>query len=509
MGEPMTQPGIAHPDIVSTNPATGEELGRVPVMGPEVVRFAVERAREAQTRWARRSPKERGQAILQVRDLIVAEVEDLCERISRENGKTLLEALSMEVMIVADLATYFAKRAHRILAPRDLPLHLLKHRRSVLHYEPRGVVGVIAPWNFPFAIPIGEVIMALLAGNAVVLKPSEQTPLIALHARELFVRAGIDPDLFQVVTGFGQTGAALVDSGVDMVVFTGSVATGRRVAAACGERLIPCTMELGGKAPAIVCEDADLERAANALVWGAFGNSGQICASVERAYVHERVYEAFVALVERNVRLLRQGDPLSHDTDVGAICFPRQLEVAETLIGDAVERGARVLVGGKRRQGPGTFFEPTVLVDVDQGMRVMREETFGPVLPIMKVAGEREALMHANDSHLGLLAYVFSLDRERAQRIAGGVRAGTVMINDVLTTYGMPETPWHGVKQSGLGRVHSAEGLRDLCEVRHVNSDRVRPLGREIWWYPYSERTWRFGIRAVRFLFGGWLRKRG
>jgi succinate-semialdehyde dehydrogenase/glutarate-semialdehyde dehydrogenase len=347
--------------------------------------------------------------------------------------------------------------------------------------------------------------MSLIAGNAVVLKPSEVTPLIALKARELYLAADLPPDLFQIVTGRGAAGAALINAGIDYCVFTGSVNTGKKVAAACGERLIPCTLELGGKAPAVVCADADLDRAAQAITWGGFANSGQVCASVERVYAIDAIHDQLVGKIVERTLQLRQGDasatPSAGDVDVGAMAWDQQVAHVEKLVDAAVAQGARVATGGKRRAGPGLFFEPTVLLDCTHEMDVMTKEIFGPVIPIMRVRDEEEAVRCANDSHLGLIAYVFTRDRERGKRLAERIEAGTVMVNDVLNTYACPETPWGGVKQSGIGRTHSVIGLRDLCETRHVNYDRVA-LGREVWWYPYKDGTFRALLRGARLLFG-------
>jgi acyl-CoA reductase-like NAD-dependent aldehyde dehydrogenase len=487
--------------ITSINPATGEPLGDVPVMAADDVRAAVAAARAAQRDWAKLSVEARCRKVARFADVLMARAEEVIDVLVREAGKTRQEALGMEIILVADLVRYFAKLAPEMLAPMPVPLHLMKHRASYLHFVPRGVVGVIAPWNFPFSIPLGESLMALIAGNAVVMKPSEVTPLVALKAKELYLDADLPPALFQVVTGRGPTGAALIDAGIDYCVFTGSVATGRKVAAACGERLIPCTLELGGKAPAIVCGDADLDRAAQAIVWGGFANSGQVCASVERVYAVDSIHDALVARIVRQARELRQGDAAQQDVDVGAMSWDQQVAHVEKLVGDAVAAGAKVELGGARKPGPGLFFQPTVLTGCRQDMDVMRKEIFGPVVPIMRIATEDEAVRLANDSHLGLLAYVFTRDRERGKRIAERIEAGTVMINDVLNTYACPETPWGGVKQSGIGRTHSIIGLRDLCETRHVNHDRVA-LGREVWWYPYRDSTFRALLRGARLLFG-------
>ncbi len=303
-----------------------------------------------------------------------------------------------------------------------------------------------------------------------------------------------------MVTGRGNTGAALIDAGIDFCVFTGSVATGKKVAAACGERLLPCTLELGGKAPAIVCADADLERTAQAIVWGGFANSGQVCASVERVYAHQSVHDELVDRIVALTRELRQGEA-SAIVDIGAMAWDRQVQTVSDLVASAVAAGANVETGGERRKGPGQFYLPTVLTDVTQDMDVMRREIFGPVVPIMRVASDAEAVELANDSHLGLLAYVFTRDRVRGKQLAESIAAGTVMINDVLATFGCPETPWGGVKQSGIGRTHSAHGLRDMCEIRHVNYDRFH-LKREPWWFPYSDKNYHRMLKLTRFLFG-------
>lgn len=488
--------------ITSINPATGAPLGEVPDQAAPEVRAAVEAARAAQPAWGALSIEERCRRVARFAEVLMARADEVIDLLVREGGKTRLEALGMEVVVVADLVRYFARHAPAILAPEPIPLHLMKHRASYLHFVPRGVIGVIAPWNFPFAIPIGEVMMALIAGSGVVLKPSEVTPLVALKARELYLAAELPPDLFQVVTGRGAAGAALIDAGIDQCVFTGSVATGKKVAAACGERLIPCTLELGGKAPAVVCADADLERAARAIVWGGFANAGQVCASVERVYAVDAIHDALVARVTELARGLRQGDASAGaEVDVGAMAWDRQVANVERLVAAAVADGARIEAGGARVPGPGLFFQPTVLSGCRQDMAVMREEIFGPVIPIMRVADEDTAVQLANNSHLGLLAYVFTRDRERGKRLAERIAAGTVMVNDVLATYACPETPWGGVKQSGLGRTHSAQGLRDLCEIRHVNHDRLA-VPREVWWYPYRDSTYRALLRGARLLFG-------
>ncbi len=495
-GQPSTK-------IRSYAPATGELIGEAPNTSAEEVRQAVLRAHRAQEAWGALPAEERGARILRFRDAIVDRAEEIVDLLVRECGKPRHEALLHEVMVVADIATHFAKVAPKVLAPREIPLHLMKHRKSTVHYQPRGVVGVISPWNYPFQLPLRDVIMALVAGNAAVLKPSEVTPLIALKAKEIWDGAGLPEDLFQVVTGFGPTGAALIDSGIQFLVFTGGVATGKRVAAACGERLIPCVMELGGKAPLIACADAELERTARAIVFGGFSNAGQVCVSVERVYAHRDIHDRLLDRVVELTRELRQGDPSREFVDVGAIIFPQQIEIAEKHIADAVGKGAQLRAGGKRGAGPGQFFEPTVLANCDHSMTVMKDEIFGPIVPFTSVSTEEEAVRLANESHLGLNAYVYSGDREHGRRLAERIEAGSVLVNDVLTNGGTSDAPFGGIKQSGFGRAMGDDALREMCNTKHISVDRI-PMGqKDPLQFPYTEKGYNFFKKGLRLMFGG------
>lgn len=486
--------------ILSRSPATGEVLGEAPSFTLDGARAALDRARAAQRRWGALPVVERAAVIRRFADALLDRADEVCRLLSRENGKVLQESFQMEVFPVVDLAHYFAGRAARILRPQPIPLHLLKHRRSTLHFKPRGVVLVISPWNYPFSIPFGEVVMALLAGNAVLLKPASLTPLVALKGRELFDCAGLDADLFQVVPGPGRLGSEIIDLGVDFVNFTGSVEIGRSVAERCGRRLVPNTMELGGKDPAIVLPDADLDFAADSIVWGGFANAGQTCAAIERVYAPAAIYDRLVERITAKVRRLRVGDPLADGTDMGPMTDAQQLRVVERHVADAVRAGARVLAGGRRIDGPGQFHEPTVLVDVDDRMPVVAEETFGPVLPILRYESLDEAVARANDSMYGLNAYVYTADAAAGRAVAARLEAGTVMINETLLTHAAPETPWGGVKASGVGRVHSDDGLRHLCVTAHVNE----PVGvaqlRSPFWQPYSHQAYRALLSAAKTL---------
>ncbi len=488
--------------ITVRNPATDEVLGEVKSYSFEEGVDAIKRARAAQRRWASKSLDERVSIVKKFQYALVDRAEEVCELIARENGKPLMEAMETEVMPIVDLTAYFCKRAPKILADDPIPMHLVKYRKSYINYRPYGVLLCISPWNFPFTIPTGEIIMALIAGNAVVHKPASITPLIALKCRELFDDAGLDADLYQVLPMAGSTAFKLISQDVNYVNFTGSTDVGQMVAAECGRLLIPCSMELGGKDPAIVCEDADIDHAVGSLVWGAFANAGQVCASVERAYVHESIYDEVVKKVVERVSKLKVGNPIEDGVSMGPMTDPGQLKVVINQMEEAKKAGAKFLTGGYKIEGPGQFFAPTVIVDVDDSFECVREETFGPTLPIMKYRTEDEAIRRANDSKFGLNAYVFSTNKFKAKRIAEQLEAGTVMVNEVLLTHGLPETPWGGVKTSGVGRVHSDEGLRGLCIPYHINYDLVRQPAWSPFWQPYTHKMYHGMVATIKAMWG-------
>ncbi|MDQ3174303.1 MAG: aldehyde dehydrogenase family protein [Acidobacteriota bacterium] len=475
-------------EIVSYDPGTGAELGRVPLASPEEVVQAVSRAGAAQPAWAGLSFKERASVILKAREIMLGQIEELATLISRETGKPVSEAMSMEVVPTLDAMYYFANHTAGLLKPQkiDIGQYGLMGRSSRIVYKPMGVVGIISPWNFPLATPAEEVVMALMSGNAVVLKPSELTPLTALKIGEIFTRAGLPAGLLEIVTGDGSTGAALIEARVDKIMFTGSVATGKRVAEAAAKHLTPVVLELGGKDPMVVLEDADIENAARGAVWGAFANSGQACASVERCYVHESIAPQFLARVLTDTQALRQEVGTKEDTDVGAMTNERQLRIVEDHVSDAVERGAKVVTGGKRSSNlSGYFYPPTVLTNVDHRMTIMRDETFGPVLPVMTFKTEDEAIRLSNDSVFGLTASVWTKDIARGRRLAERIEAGTVMVNEVLYTHGIAQTPWGGIKESGYGRTHGRMGLLELVSPRHIHVNRISFLP-DLWWFRYD-----------------------
>jgi succinate-semialdehyde dehydrogenase/glutarate-semialdehyde dehydrogenase len=477
-------------EIVSYDPGTGAEIGRVPLCSADQVKAAVERARSAQPAWAKLSFRKRRRVILHTRQLLLDRADELSQLISRETGKPAAEALAMEIVPTLDAMHYFAHAAENLLRPQkiDIGQYGLMGRSSRLIFKPIGVVGIISPWNFPLATPAQEIVMALMAGNAVVLKPSELTPLIALSIGELFARADLPKQLLEVVTGDGSTGAALVEARVDKIMFTGSVATGKRVAEAAAKHLTPVVLELGGKDPMIVLEDADIVNAARGAVWGAFANSGQACASVERCYVQESIAGKFIERVVAETKALKQGLGSDAAIDVGSMSNERQLEIVSNHVADAKARGAQILTGGRRATNlRGLFYEPTVLTNVDHRMTIMRDETFGPVLPVMTFKTEAEAIDLANDSLYGLTASVWTRNISRGQRIAALVHAGTVMVNEVVYTHGIAQTPWGGIKESGYGRTHGRMGLLELVNAQHVHVNRV-PYLPDLWWFSYNPR---------------------
>src|SRR5215216_3785102 len=496
-------------EIVSIDPSTGEEIGRAPLLDVAEVAAALARARAAQPAWARLTYAERARFILHAREVVLNQLEEIAKLISRETGKPVTEAIAMEVVPTLDLMHYFAANTKQILKRRRIGLgqYNFMARTSYIVYKPLGVVGIISPWNFPWATPLDEVVMALMAGNAVVVKPSELTPFTALKIADVFKQAQLPEGLLEIVTGDGSTGAALVEAGVNKIMFTGSVNTGKRVAEAAAKHLTPVVLELGGKDPMIVLEDADLENAARAAIWGAFCNSGQACASIERCYVHESVAEQFTNLVVKETRLLKQGKASIDTIDIGAMTNERQLQIVEDHVGDAVKRGAKVRTGGHRlNDSNGWFHEPTVVTGVDHSMKLMRDETFGPVLPIMTFKTDDEAVRLANDSIYGLTASVFTGDLDRGKRIAEQIDAGTVMVNEVVYTHALSQTPWGGVKQSGYGRTHGSLGLLELVSAQHVHVNAMPGLA-DVWWFPYTTRSGAlFRDFARRFTTGSLLR---
>lgn len=494
-------------EIISTNPATGEEVGRLAVTSNDEVAAAVERGRAAFQGWRKTSFAERKRLVMAAREVILAEMDEIALLISRESGKPVAEALSMEIAPVLDLMQHFARNAEKLLKPRriGIGLYALMGRSSKIVYQPLGVVGIIPAWNYPFSIPLGEAVMALMAGNTVVIKPSELTPFIGLKIGEIFEKAGFPQDSVRVVIGAGETGAALVDAAPDKIMFTGSVATGKRIAAAAAKNLTSTVLELGGKDAMIVFEDANLELAAGAAVWGAFCNAGQSCSSVERLYVHESVAAELTQKIVEKTKQLKVGAGDGNDISIGAMSSERQMKIVEDHVAQFIADGATIETGGsmsyaftRERDGDAgpseitpegvthtLFFEPTVISGANNRMRAMQEETFGPTLPIATFKTEEEAIRLANDSEFGLTASVWTRNYSRGRRVAEQIEAGSVCVNEVLYTHGIGQTPWGGFKNSGRGRTHGVEGLMELVQPQHIHVNRIAILP-DAWWMPYS-----------------------
>src|SRR4051794_8863807 len=489
--------------IAVENPATGETIAHVPDLGAEQIAELARKARAAQPAWEAMGFEARGDVMRAMRNWLVQNRERMTQTIVEETGKTIEDAQTLEGFLTADSLNFWAKKAGKYLADERIRSHSLftLGRRLYLRYHPFGVVGVIGPWNYPLSNSFADCIPALMAGNTVILKPSEVTPLTSLFVEEGMRASGCPDGVFQVATGGGATGAALVDE-VNMIMFTGSTATGKKVMAKAAETLTPVSLELGGKDPMIVLRDADLERAANAAVYYSMANGGQTCIAVERVYVEEPVYDQFVSKVVEKTRALRQGPSSGPGTvDIGAVTFPRQAEIIEDHVSEAREKGATVLTGGKLREGPGRFYEPTVLTDVDHSMKVMTEETFGPVLPVMKVRDAEEGIRLANDSRYGLNSSVFTKDIAKGEQIADRIDAGNVTINDCDINYAAQELPFGGWNESGIGVRHGAPGIRKYCRSHSVLVTRFAP-SRDIHMFPYSPRVTKLLERGMVLLHG-------
>ena len=475
--------------VTSVNPATGAVLREYDCANEEDVRIAVARAREAQRAWQACGVQRRLDILRKFQRLLLQRKQQVAECITNEAGKPVAEALSTEVLVVLDAARFLIEHAHRLLRDEAVPHGNVATRlkRGQLRREPYGLIGIISPWNYPFSIPATETLAALVAGNAVVLKPSEFTSGCALELRSLLYTAGVPESVFQVITGDGSVGVALTGSDVDKLVFTGSVATGKRIAGAAAQRLLPLVLELGGKDPMIVLEDADVDVASSAAVWGAFVNAGQACLSIERCYVHRSLYESFLVACVAKTKKLRVGNGLDPATDIGPMIHERQVRVVEAHVEDAKGHGARLLTGGMRLPEMGAnFYAPTILADVDHTMQIMREETFGPVLPVMAFDSEEQVVNLANDSEYGLAASVWTRSTDRGENLAGKIHAGTVMVNDAISCFGISEAPHGGVKASGIGRTHGKFGLDEMVWLKYVDSD-LMPGMKKVWWYGYGE----------------------
>ena len=504
--------GVKLPETLSCrNPATLEKLGDVPVFSRDAVLERVKRARRAQLSWGQTSFAERRRVLQALLDYIVQHQEEICRICARDSGKTVVDAMMGEIFPVCEKLRYTIAHGERDLSPEKRESGVLMHKAVRVEYQPLGVVGVLCPWNFPFHNVLCPVIPALFAGNAVVVKVSEWTSWSAADFQaifdDVFNATGHDRDLVQIVTGAGETGQALVQSGVEKIFFTGSPGNGKKVMAAASETLTPVVLELGGKDPMIICDDADLDQAIGTAMLGVYTACGQMCVAAERLYVFDSIYDEFVRRVADRVRALRQGPPTEDrggDFDVGAMTMPRQLDIIERQVQDAVSKGAHVLVGGKRNATlKGQFFQPTVLIDVDHTMSIVREETFGPVMTVVRVRDEEEAIRLANDCAYGLGSSVFTRDARRAERIAGRISAGMTVVNDYGLAYMMQSAPFGGVRISGFGRINGKEGLRACCNEKTVVTDKLPFLpGQGMSFYPIKKATFPLLQNVISLIYG-------
>lgn len=486
--------------LTVVNPATLEVLGEMPVASEQEVKGKIDLARRAFGSWSKLSLPERLQCVERFRVLLTARRNEVAEQITREAGKPLVESLCAEVFSVLETCAWLQKNAPKVLAREPVKVNRLffTFKKAYNVFDPLGVIGVISPWNFPFAIPAASVLTALVAGNTVVLKPSPRTPFTAQLLRELLLEAGFPAGAIMVVQGDRDQARWLVQGDIDRVVFTGSVNGGKAIMEMAAKRLLPLTLELGGKHPAIVLPDADVDKVADSIVWNAFTNAGQACASIERLYVHQTLHDALVErLVERTNQLVL-GDPLNVDTDIGPMIDSAQLERVNGLVSRAVADGARVAAGGRVRADigarlpgklPGHYMEPTVLTGLWHGQEIVREEIFGPVLPVVPFHSVEEVIALANNSQLALGASIYTGDTAAGERLARRVRAGMVWINDGIYSHAVPDAPWGGLRNSGFGRTHGKHALLDFVNIKHVGSE---GQGRRDWHFPYN--TDRIGL---------------
>jgi acyl-CoA reductase-like NAD-dependent aldehyde dehydrogenase len=491
----------SQPRLTVRDPARGTTIDELPIDDADAVAAAVERARAAQPAWAALAVRERARLLKRARREMVRARTEILDRLERETGKARFDVVGELMGACLDIG-HLTRRAPRWLATQHVSARPLFGKRGLVVFKPRGVIGIISPWNAPLNLALGDLVPALLAGNAVVVKPSELAPLAVRRAVEAMNRV-LPAGLLQVVIGAGDTGAALVDH-VDMICVTGSPETGRRVMERASRRLTPVLLELGGKDPMIVLRDADLDRAATAAAWGGCMMTGQVCMSVERVYVEQPVAEAFTQKLVERVRALRVG-PSGPDAEIdcGPFTSPRQIDIVERHVADAQAKGARLLTGGMRHgNGPGIFYQPTVLAGVDHSMLIMQDETFGPVIPVMAVRNAEEALQLANQSRYGLNASVWTRDLRRGIALAQRIDSGHACVNECVVSGGVPALPFGGVKQSGVGTRHGgAEGLRQFC-VRQAILVEPRKRKTEPTWFPYSTKRARQIERLMALLFG-------
>jgi acyl-CoA reductase-like NAD-dependent aldehyde dehydrogenase len=494
---------VAVERLPSVNPATGAVSAHIDCTPVDSVSEQVKRGREAQREWAAVPIKERSAQIRELRYVLLKRRSELAETVVLESGKPRVEALFADVFVAVDTAEYYAHNTESLLRSESVPHHstAAKAKSGYLVYEPVGVLGIISSWNYPLAIPFSQIIPAVAAGNAVVCKTSEFTPQCGALIEKLFLEAGFPRNLVTIIQGGAEIGQALIDAKPDKILFTGSVATGRRVAEACAKHLIPSVLELGGKDAMLVLSDANLDVASSAAVWGSYTNCGQVCLSVERIFVEQGVASEFARLCVEKTKKLRLGPGSDPQTDVGPLIRSQHVQRMSDLLEDGVRRGSTILFGGKARPDLGpNFFEPTVVTNVDSSMRLLQEETFGPILAIQSVRDADEAVAHANDSPFALAASVWTNDAKRGQQIAKQLRAGAVMVNDAISYFAIAEAPHGGCGVSGWGRTHGKAGLLEMVQPKYIDIDRM-PGTEKPWWFRYGPDLERAADSFLQFQF--------
>jgi acyl-CoA reductase-like NAD-dependent aldehyde dehydrogenase len=497
----------------SVNPATGEIIGKTPENTVEDLERAVALAKAAQREWARFSFPDRAQCLFAIRDYIVENADKISEVISRDSGKTKMDALSTEVLSASLAITFYAKNAKKILKRRRLSggSILTINKRSYVDRVPVGVVGIISPWNYPFSIPFHEIAMALIAGNSVVLKVASQSLEVGKIIKECVDAGKLPKDIFHLMNLPGKiAGDAFLNSGINKLFFTGSVSVGKYLMAEASKHLVPLSLELGGNDAMIVCKDANLFRAANGALWAGLSNAGQSCAGVERIYVESEVYDEFLSILKIKMSELKQGVDVDSNVDIGSMTTEEQWKKVQRHIQDALKKGAKAYpeIQKNGKKGKGLFCPPVILENTSDDMMAMNEEIFGPVLAVRKVGSTEEAIAHANTSKLGLTASVWTKNRRKGHEIASQLEVGSVMINDHLMSHGLAETPWGGWKESGIGRTHGYIGLEEMTQPRCVVDDILPGVQKNMWWHPHNKKVYE-GLRgALEFLYSKRLGKR-
>ncbi|MBI3590878.1 MAG: aldehyde dehydrogenase family protein [Candidatus Melainabacteria bacterium] len=472
--------------IKVTNPATGEEIFTAKATSETEIKEIIQRAKESFLLWSSMTVDKRIDYLKKIYELIIKDKDKIAEIITKNTGKPLSESYLTEIASCLQIMEYFIKKGHELLNEKSISLgKLYPTKKSFLSYEPYGVMAIIEPWNYPFYLPMSAITKTLLAGNTFIFKPSSKVSLVGKLIYEILLEAALPQGVANIVYGGSEAAEVLISSGIDKVIFTGSVEIGKKIAESCAKKLLPVSLELGGKDPAIVFKNTNLDYACEGVLWGAISNCGQACASIERVYVESEIYNDFIDKITSLVKELKIGNGIDDEIDVGPLIDKEQVEKIEEHIKDALNKGARLHTGGKRIPGSGFFFEPTVLSNVNHSMKIMTEETFGPVIPIMKFESIEEAIRLANDTRYGLASSIWTGETGNVKNIANKLNCGTVWVNDSLFLQAHPACPWQGYKDSGYG----GSAIYDFVRTKHISIDlgfipKLHP--KSFWWYPYK-----------------------